>query len=372
MTAPFPYVEVAGAPFERGRRHGAIAGDRVRRSIALYADRLRAEGWSWDDVRGFVDAFVPTMEDFAPDGVEEMRGIADGAGVEFAAVALVNARTEVMQLGRRRAADRDGEGCTTAVVLPERSANGRLLHVQNWDWRAECAETAIVLAVRREDGPDVLTFTEAGGLARHGFNGLGLCITGNYLRSDRDRSQIGVPLPLIRRRALECEHAADAIGLVATTPKSVSNNMAISRANGFAIDFECAPDESFPVRPKDGLIVHANHWECEAALAKLRDTGLEHGADSLFRAWRVRTLLGATALLTVEALKTAFLDAMDTPHSVCQPPREWEPGEVGATVATLVMDPGAGTMDVAPMPALGARFTRYALGGTTAHAVAAR
>ena len=40
--------------------------------------------------------------------------------------------------------------------------------------------------LRRDDGPDLLTFTEAGALGRSGFNAAGIAITANYLRSDRD------------------------------------------------------------------------------------------------------------------------------------------------------------------------------------------
>jgi len=35
--------------------------------------------------------------------------------------------------------------------------------------------------------------TEAGGLARSGFNSAGVAITANYLESDRDYRQLGVP-----------------------------------------------------------------------------------------------------------------------------------------------------------------------------------
>ena len=61
-------------------------------------------------------------------------------------------------------------------------------------------------------GPDILTFTEAGGLARHGFNAAGVAISANYLRSDRDFARPGIPLPFIRRRVLEQAHLAPAMG----------------------------------------------------------------------------------------------------------------------------------------------------------------
>jgi hypothetical protein len=48
-----------------------------------------------------------------------------------------------------------------AVILPERSHHGKLIHGQNWDWRAECAESSVLVKIKREQGPDVLTFVEA-------------------------------------------------------------------------------------------------------------------------------------------------------------------------------------------------------------------
>ena len=49
------------------------------------------------------------------------------------------------------------------------------------DWRAECAETGVLLRIHRDDGPDILTFTEAGGLARSGLNSAGIGLTANAL-----------------------------------------------------------------------------------------------------------------------------------------------------------------------------------------------
>jgi isopenicillin-N N-acyltransferase-like protein len=95
------------------------------------------------------------------------------------------------------------DGCTGLVALSEATADHSVIHAQNWDWKAECAETSVVLRIRRDDGPDILTFTEAGGLARSGFNAAGIGITANYLESDRDYARPGVPLALIRRKVLE-------------------------------------------------------------------------------------------------------------------------------------------------------------------------
>src|SRR6185312_11492498 len=141
--------------------------------------------------------------------VEEMRGIAAGADVEFHHVVMINARTEVLKLAAnpRLRADLLGEiepdGCTTVVATPRAAREGRLIHAHDWDWKMESAAASVVLRIRDENGPDILSFTEAGALGRFGFNALGIGITANYLECDRDYTQVGVPLALIRRQVLE-------------------------------------------------------------------------------------------------------------------------------------------------------------------------
>jgi hypothetical protein len=363
----FPFVSVSGAPYERGRQYGTALRDRVKASATLYAKTLDEIGY--DSVRksALIKAFATQIGEFGEHYLEEMRGIADGAGIPFEDVVMINARTEVIAQARREAAVPDPEddpddGCTGAVVLAERSATGAVIHGQNWDWRAECAETAIVLRVRRDDGPDFLTFVEAGGLARCGLNGAGIAITANYLESDRDYRQPGVPLSLIRRKVLEQQHFAIAMRAVATTPKVASNNMMLSTAENFAIDFECAPDESFPIYPADGLIVHANHWQSPIALAKLKETGIPSVPESYYRDWRVRKLLDqAGPKLSTDDLKAAFFDNFGSPYSVCRPPRPGSAGNLSATVSMVIMQPSKGIMEVAPLPALNRVFTRYSL-----------
>ena len=208
------------------------------------------------------------------------------------------------------------------MVLPEASADGKLLHGQNWDWRAECAETGVVLRINREDGPTVLTFTEAGGLARCGMNSAGVALTANFLGSDRDGRAPGVPLVLLRRRALESAHFALGIQTIYATGKWVSNNIMLSHAGGAAVDIESAPDESFLIQPDQGLLVHANHFESPAALAKLRDTGLPSTPDSAYRAQRVRGHLAPKrGAIGIDDLKAAFFDDFASPYAVCRPPR---------------------------------------------------
>ena len=363
---PFPFISVSGAPYERGVQYGRAAADRVRLSAARYGQSLRNLGYSEAAQSALIRSLEPIIGEFHSPYLDEMRGIADGAGVPYDDIIMINARTEVLAKARTdkvTPSDAEAEdGCTGVLVLPSRTVDGQLIHAQNWDWKADCVDTGIVLRVRNDDGPDYLTFVEAGGLARSGLNAQGVSITANYLESDRDFTRLGVPLSLLRRRVLEQPVFANALKVIATTPKSCSNNVMLGMAEGFGIDFECAPDEAFPIYPgDDGLIVHANHWVSPIARTKLRDTGCENSADSYYRDWRVRQLLNASPRIDRDAVKAALFDAFGTPFSVCRPPRPGTRHVMTATVAMVVMQPALGEMDVAPMPALNRVFTRYGL-----------
>jgi isopenicillin-N N-acyltransferase-like protein len=370
--APFPLIDLSGSPRERGLAHGRAAPDRLRRGIKMYAESLLKNGVDWKELERRAEAMVPDIDRFDPSYVEEMRGIAEGANEPFAGVVLVNARTELVVAARKRHADNHPpDGCTAALALPEASADGVLLHGQNWDWRAECAETGVVLRIRRDDGPDILTFTEAGGLARSGLNSAGIGLTANALECDRDyRRGAGVPLPFIRRKVLESAYLANAVHTILSTPKLGSNHMAVSHATsgggGEAFGFECAPDETFWLAPDRGLYVHANHWIAESARAKVKDTGLAETPCSIYRDKRVRDQLArhvepGRGKLTLDDFRAAFFDDWNSPWSVCRPPRPNNRGAMVATTAMILMRPGEGHLEACPMPALSRRFTTYKL-----------
>ncbi|MFL5260279.1 MAG: C45 family autoproteolytic acyltransferase/hydrolase [Hyphomicrobiales bacterium] len=356
---PFPLIEISGPPFARGRHYGGEARDRIIKSIALYRSRLATIGIA--DPAPLIERFIPLIEDFGTQYLDEMRGIAAGAGVELDDIVLVNSRTEIVALARLR--DAHPDGCTGVVVLAGRTEDGNLIHAQNWDWLAKCIDTAIVLRIKREDGLDILTFTEAGGLARSGLNAAGIAITANYLESDRDYRQSGIPLPLIRRKALEREHLALAMKAVATTPEGLLQQHDAELGRRVRDQLRVCARRVLAIYPVENLLVHANHWQSRVALSKLKDIGLGEAPESFYRDWRVRRLLEGKRRIALDEVKAAHFDGFGSPFAVCRPAFDPGGGNLSATVAMIVMEPGSGFMDIAPMPALNSLFTRYRLEG---------
>ena len=61
-------------------------------------------GWDWPEVRQAAAAFEAPIAAFRPAYLDEMRGIADGAGLDLADVLAINVRTEVIYAARARQA----------------------------------------------------------------------------------------------------------------------------------------------------------------------------------------------------------------------------------------------------------------------------
>jgi isopenicillin-N N-acyltransferase-like protein len=363
-------LEIWGNAQERGKRYGAGAAEEIRRGTTHYIAQMKNLGLTESALAELVEAYLPMIEDFDADHVTEMRGIAEGADLPFAHIVLMNARTELLKLAGRPAlragllAERGQDGCTTIVVQPERTPDGVLIHAHNWDWKASCADSCIILRIRGHNGPDILTFTEAGGLARFGFNSVGLAVTGNYLECERDYRRIGAPLALIRRKVLQQDNPSLAFDAIYSTRKSASNNLALSHAGtGIVHDLECAPDETFVVEPRDGLLVHSNHWLSPVALAKLRETGVADSPCTFWRQQRAERLLAPHRAIGLDQVRDVLLDTAGTPLSICVPPRASTMTGCTATVASLLMRPALGEMQVAMMPHAGADYVTYSLAG---------
>src|SRR5512146_2598611 len=92
-----PLVEVdAHTPRERGRQYGEQARAQIAVSVDFYKGELeRRSGLTWDEVRRRAPGWVPLIEAYHPDALEEVRGLADGSGFAFEEILALNGRGEL-------------------------------------------------------------------------------------------------------------------------------------------------------------------------------------------------------------------------------------------------------------------------------------
>lgn len=347
MPRPYPHIRVSGGPGDRGRQYGIQARERIGISIGLYRRVFEHyAGWSWDRVVGHARAYLPAIEAAHPRYLQEIVGIAEGAGHAVDDILAINVRTEIMFAAVARQAA--GE-CTAFAVLPAATAGGHPLIGQNWDWKPHCTETVVVLEAEQDDGPAYVTVVEAGLLAKTGFNSAGIGLVTNALVSDRDRGDPGLPYHVILRAILDAPNLPGALDAVTRHPRASAANYLVSSREGMAVDIEAAPGDHSQVWlhwPDPDTLVHTNHYLADTAL---KDVMRWHAPDSPFRHQRASSLLAEHRGRVHPAMLQAMLrDHVNHPAGVCAHPDPSLPElEQDMTVASVLFDLESRTMWIA-------------------------
>jgi isopenicillin-N N-acyltransferase-like protein len=274
--------------------------------------------------------------------LEEVRGVAEGAGLDELDVLAINVRTEIMFAATAR--EHLPAECTSFAVVPSRTVDGTLLIGQNWDWLPHAADTTVILEARQDEGPDFVTVVEAGLLAKVGMNSSGVAIAANALVSAADVGTPAMPFHFLLRALHDAESLADGLAALGRSERSSSANYLLAHADGVALDVEAAPGDYsrlFPGYPSDGVLLHTNHFINPGFDG--RDVGLVAMADSAFRLMRARQVVADRP----GPLDRAFFEALLADHATyplgvcCHPDPRFEPVEQSATLAGVIMEPAS-------------------------------
>lgn len=359
----YPRIEVEGGPAERGRQYGEQTRERVQRSVEAYGEVFaHYAGWDWERVRAAATEYRAPVAAYEPRYLEEIDGLAEGAGVDPLDVLAINVRTEIMFAATARDLSRAPAECTSFAAVPTRTVDGALLVGQNWDWLPHAADTTVILEARQDDGPDFVTVVEAGLLAKAGMNSAGIAIATNALVSAADEGRPAVPFHILLRALMDAETPADALSALGRRERSSSANYLIAHADGIALDVEAAPGDYSQLwlgYPEDGVLLHTNHFANPGFTG--RDVGLVSMPDTPFRLMRARQLVAEQpGPLDREFFEGLLADHAAFPLGVCcHPDPRCEPLDQSATLASLIMEPAtrrlwvaAGTPCTAPFELL--------------------
>ena len=345
----FPHIRVRGAAYDRGVQYGRGAVVLIKENISVYRAYFKfLTDWDWSQAREFASAFEPIIQAYRPKFIEEMRGIAAGAGIPFEDILVLNVRTEI----RNAAIARHSSGeCSAFVTLPERTADGHTLIGQNWDWFTAVADTVVILEVEMEEGPNFVTVVEAGLLAKSGMNAAGIGLTTNALHNDLDKdARPGVPYHAILRAILEAKNFSQAIAAITSHTRGSSANYLVAHKDGFAFNAETAPGDFSQVYItflESNAFAHTNHY-LNGSIDFL-DLAPWYSPGSLVRHHCMERVLNTKpGLFTVRDIQEGLRNHFNYPESICTHPNP-DDNEIDQfmTVASLIMDLDAKTMYLA-------------------------
>lgn len=364
MTA-LPILDLGDDPFERGLVHGRELAPLIANNIETYLARFAAGGLDAAAARKEGQTWIEVIAGQNTEYSEEMRGVAEGAGIPLGDISMLNARYEITfgLFGREaRAIAEDADGCSTFGTLPEANANGHTILGQNWDWLAGVHEHCAILRIRRKSNPDMVCYTEAGIVGgKMGVNEHGIGLVENGLVSDHDgQNAYEKPFHMRCREILDAETYDMALRPVVETQRVCSANFVVGHADGEIIDLETSPNAVSYHYPVDGLVTHSNHF-----------LGSNHGpsqmerlsTSTLYRANRLDRLLRKDiGKLDSEAFKTALSDHFGYPNAICRHPDDRLPeAKRTMTNAALIIDLNTRSLQVANGPPCTTPFITVAL-----------
>lgn len=338
-------IRVAGAPLERGRQYGRAGAPLIARCVTSYREVFEQRaGVNWSAAVAHARTFVRDIEAFMPEALDEMRGIADGAGVPFDAVLVLNCRSELMFAAARSKGETPPGECTSFAVTPEASGDGHVLLGQNWDWVPFARDVCVLLDVQRDDKPAFATIVEAGMVAKVGMNAAGFGMCTNTLVSERDADRRGVPYHVMLRALLDCESVAEAGRTLGSVQRALSANYLVADSSGAAMNFETiagGSGEIHATQPQRGLLAHANHFLC-ADFAAI-DAYVAKSPHSLTRLAGMRNGLLASERISVSRMQEVLRDHAHAPNGICShPDPAAHPMYARTTVASFIADLTAG------------------------------
>lgn len=296
-------LTVRGTAYERGRQIGATYADRIRADVRQ--GRFRSlSGWTRDRAEAAMGNILFAMLRYTPHYVEELRGLAGGAGIDFREAFLLNT---AQAFGPLRAAFAPGDGsyedaadgCTNIAV--PRSTLGPVL-VKTVDGTQPVVEDPERLErhyvlLRFEPAPDddwlpYVMVCHPGRLwPELGMNAAGLGGGQSSVPPVPGQRGHGVPVQWILRPALErARTVRQAVELLAGTPMSGKGmNMGFVDAEGGAVGVEKSGDRQavlWPETPDDYAAV-TNAYQSAVMAGALPSL---HPKNSAARVRAVRSL----------------------------------------------------------------------------------
>ena len=340
------YRSPATDPAVRGRDFGQRYAAKIRGGLGRYQALFERVATRAFDLKALGAQALARIAVLAAPLHAEILGIAGGAGLAPELIGALNARTEILALLN---APLRGE-CSTVVRVDPFS--NRPLALQTWDWYSEFSEDWLVWHIAHADGARTTTVTEFGIVGKAGVNSRGLGIHFNILHHRTDGGDIGVPVHVLSRHVLDSTGDINcALQLINAAAVSASSALTLVAAVGdssAAVSAEVYPGGPGLVFPDaTGLLVHTNHFL--SAPARDADTEPRAFPDTLVRHDLLTRRFAARPGLSPSQAVACMSSHLGTVAAVCCHPDRSKPvtGQY-ATLATIILDVAAGTLQALP------------------------
>lgn len=311
-------VYLQGSAKEIGFGHGSQGKQEIINSLETYEKLFYGfKKMRWSEAREYALLHLKAIEQYDLQMVEEMEGIAEGAGVDFEDILTLNARSEIALTNQGELL---ADGCTTMAITSPISKD--TIIGQTWDWTPSQKRSLLLLHIQAESKPRMTMVTEGGLIGKIGYNSAGVALCFNALLTNKRTNEI--PLHLGARAVLNSYSQAEAIAKIANGQIAAAASFLIGyhdgSGNGMAVNPEISPFGIDYVGGDEGWLTHTNHI-CSARLNnKLKDLNDFRFEDSILRKKRadqlIKTSLAVGEPINEKVFERWLSDTFNKPSSI--------------------------------------------------------
>lgn len=375
-TEVIKVLELRGTPRQRGQTHGEALRDKIAELMEIWFDDLRSNRKMdpADCIDDFLEntRFPQAIKKWTPDLLEEVRGLAEGSGIDYKTIFAYQVGEEEGWYARRKesgssaypffpasAKKCSGLGAYDQEGLPS-------LVAQNQDYTLKDGNEVLLHIKHANSSQESYVFTLAGLIAiLPGMNNSPLGICANALPQLAPRPD-GLPVAFIARGVLERSNFKDAVKFIQEIKHATGQNYIIGGPEEVG-SYECSAHKVVRFVPYQGAtrVYHANHVLVNDDLDSTLDANRVYGGflentEARFNALENR-LKDPKKKITVATAKDALSSHDDPEFPVCR--HTPKPGGVGFTagcgIAELADPP---VFHFAPGPPCSTKFKNYTFG----------
>jgi len=341
-------IELKGDARTRGRQLGEKTAAVLREILAT-----QFEGWPAARIQqrqARAKQQLSFIKDHAPRTLEEMLGLAEGAGLDFDAVLLRATGYDAALF------EQSASACTAFVATGAATANGQLIGAQNNDeGAADGRGDFVALHLPSDDEPTAVIYSHPGVPAYMGMNDRGLCLLWNYI--DNGERGDGLTTCVLIRELLRRASVSDALDFLRRTPRAVPNHFFLADpAEGLAsVEYSSS---WVSIRRSRDWLVHANHIVNDDAMSP-RDRQPDMNCSRCKHDRMTQLVLAAHGRIDPHAAQRILRDRQGPPNAILVRPED--NGGAWASVASLVMLPRESRVLVAFGPGEDEPFVEFTL-----------
>lgn len=347
-----PFVKVEGD----NRDIGEGIGEKCKREIGAlvetvaqdYKSGVKHNFSSWVNRSRM---FLPYCKKEFPEYIQELEGIARGAGVDFDALFSLNCREE---LRGARQSSHLGENGSSVVA----QVNAGIVLAHNEDYTMIPNNSLYVVQVKQKKKQSFLSVGHVGCLPGSiaGLSRAGIAIAGNSVNANYCR--YGVAKNCVQRAILDEDNVWSAAHRVRSANRAIGRNfIIISPHEGIFVETTAKREVIIPII---GLpAVSTNHYTCE----ELRGNERCVSESSRLRYALLEQLVSREELTNMKTIKKILKDHEQFPRSICR--HEYESKRSikmpYTTLASIILNPERGVLYVTQGNPCKRKYQRFCL-----------